>query len=114
MKHALLLLAASLALTAPTFAQQGWDDYETKLITVSGAIIQSRYETPNAAIGVDTPEKMWTVVLAAPSRMTSRGVSADMISLGRSVIVQGYVSKTDKDEMRAERITVNGKTFEMR
>ena len=33
---------------------------------------------------------------------------------GKTVTAYGYPSTVDKDEMRAERITVDGKTYEMR
>lgn len=114
MKRSVLALAGALVVTAPAIAHHGWGNYETTLVTISGAVVKSRYENPHATISVHTPEKQWTVMLAPTSRMTSRGVSADMVAVGRSVIVQGYISKSDKNEMRAERITVNGKTFEMR
>jgi hypothetical protein len=46
--------------------------------------------------------------------MSSRGVSAQMIAVGKTVSAYGYPSTATPDEMRAERITIDGKTFEMR
>jgi len=37
-----------------------------------------------------------------------------MVAAGKSVSAYGYASTVEKDEMRAERITVDGKTFELR
>jgi hypothetical protein len=37
-----------------------------------------------------------------------------MIAVGKSISAYGYPSTATPDEMRAERITVDGKTFEMR
>jgi hypothetical protein len=37
-----------------------------------------------------------------------------MIAVGKTISAYGYPSTVEKDEMRAERITVDGKTFEMR
>lgn len=37
-----------------------------------------------------------------------------MLKVGKSVSVEGYVHKTDTSEMRAERITLDGKTVELR
>ena len=34
--------------------------------------------------------------------------------VGKTVSAYGYPSTVEKDEMRAERITVDGKTYEMR
>ena len=60
------------------------------------------------------PDKVWTVTLAPTSRMINRGATADMVAVGKTVSAYGYASTVEKDEMRAERITVDGKTVEMR
>jgi hypothetical protein len=59
-------------------------------------------------------DKIWTVTLAPTSRMSSRGASEKVIAVGNNVSAYGYPSTVEKDEMRAERITVDGKTYEMR
>ena len=46
--------------------------------------------------------------------MTTRGLAEDMLKVGTSATVEGYRSKTDEKEMRAERITIAGKTVELR
>jgi hypothetical protein len=46
--------------------------------------------------------------------MTSRGATADLVAVGKTVSAYGYPSTVEKDEMRAERITIDGKTFELR
>jgi len=59
-------------------------------------------------------DKVWTVTLAPTSRMSSRGATEKVIAAGNNVSAYGYPSTVEKDEMRAERITVDGKTYEMR
>ena len=59
-------------------------------------------------------DKTWEVVLAPPSRMTSRGLTEEMLKVGSTATVEGYQSKSDEKEMRAERISVAGKTVELR
>ena len=57
---------------------------------------------------------------ARPSRapdfgcVTNRGATADIIKVGKAVSAYGYPSTVEKDEMRAERITIDGKTIELR
>jgi hypothetical protein len=46
--------------------------------------------------------------------MQSRGATAEMVAVGKTVKAEGYASRVEADEMRAERITVDGKTVEMR
>jgi hypothetical protein len=107
-----LLLAATSAVSV--FAHHGWGSYDaSKPITVTGPIETSKYENPHAAITVKA-DKVWTVTLAPVSRMQSRGASPEFVGVGKTVSAYGYPSTVEKDEMRAERITVDGKTIEMR
>ena len=56
----------------------------------------------------------WTIVLAPVSRMQLRGLSAELIKEGTQVSAEGYSSRRVENEMRAERIRVAGKTYELR
>jgi hypothetical protein len=56
----------------------------------------------------------WEVILAPVSRMTRRGLSEEMLKARTQVAVEGYPSTQHEHEMRAERITVAGKTYELR
>jgi Family of unknown function (DUF6152) len=108
-----LLLAATSA--ASVLAHHGWGGYDaSKPITVTGPIETSKYENPHATITVKAADKLWTVTLAPVSRMQSRGASPEFVGVGKTVSAYGYPSTVEKDEMRAERITVDGKTIEMR
>jgi len=46
--------------------------------------------------------------------MESRGLSKEMLAAGTAAQVEGYVHLKDKSEMRAERISIEGKTVELR
>jgi len=108
----LLFVATS---TASVFAHHGWGSYDaSKPITVTGPIETSKYENPHATITVKAADKLWTVTLAPVSRMQSRGASPEFIGVGKTISAYGYPSTVEKGEMRAERITVDGKTVEMR
>jgi len=54
------------------------------------------------------------VVLAPPARMESRGLTKDKLKVGATVTVMGYPHKQTRDEIRAERIVIDGKTTELR
>ena len=93
----------------------GWSEYDqTKTLTFTGKILEMTYENPHGMIKLEVEKKKWTVVLAPPSRMESRGLLKDMIKSGTTVTVVGYPHLKIKDEMRAERITVGKKTTELR
>jgi hypothetical protein len=96
-------------------AHHGWGSYDAKNpVTVTGKILTSVYENPHATITVQGKDKVWTVTLAPTSRMRNRGAIPDLIKVGNEVTTYGYPSTSEKDEMRAERITSGGKTIEMR
>ncbi len=115
MKRMLATLTAAAALTGTAAAHHGWGSYNaSKPVTVAGQILTSKYENPHATITVRAPDKVWTVTLAPTFRMSNRGALAEIVAVGKTVTAYGYPSTVEKDEMRAERITVDGKTYEMR
>jgi hypothetical protein len=110
-----IAVAALLAVTGAAAAHRGWGSYDAaKPVTIAGPILTSKYENPHATITVSATDKVWTVTLAPTSRMSNRGVTSDLVAVGKNVSAYGYPSTIEKDEMRAERITVDGKTYEMR
>jgi Family of unknown function (DUF6152) len=108
-------LALSVGGTAGVLAHHGWGSYDaSKVVIVEGPIETSTYANPHATITVKAADKTWTVTLAPTSRMESRGASAELVAVGKVVKAEGYASRVEPGEMRAERITVDGKTIEMR
>lgn len=98
-----------------TLRHHGWTNYDQqKVLDYTGTIQSSAYENPHASIQVNQDKKVWTVILAPVSRMETRGVTADMVKKGNAVRVVGYPHKKVKDEMRAERIFINGAKCELR
>ena len=108
------ILAVSL-LALPALAHHGWSEYDSsKALTFTGKIVESGYEHPHGHIKLETPGKVWHVVLAPPSRMENRGLPPADLAKGRTVTVVGYANREKPEEMRAERITAGGKTVELR
>jgi Family of unknown function (DUF6152) len=111
----LAAFGALVVLTGGALAHHGWGSYDAaNPITVAGPILTSKYENPHVTLTVRNRDKVWTVTLAPTSRMTNRGALAAMVAVGKNISAYGYPSTVDRDEMRAERITVDGKTIEMR
>ena len=112
-RAAALIFAAAFA--AAAWAHHGWSEYDgTRLLKLSGTIVESGYEHPHGYIRLATPGKTWLCVLAPPSRMEVRGLSKDALKPGASVSVEGYANRGKPEEMRAERISAGGKTVELR
>jgi uncharacterized protein DUF6152 len=116
-----IFLAAILAGPAMVLAHHGWSEYDSsKTLKLTGKIVESGYEHPHGHVRLETKGegatagKTWNVVLAPPSRMERRGLDKSALKPGGSVTVEGYPNRDKPEEMRAERITVNGKTVELR
>ena len=110
-----LVLLAALGLPAIGLAHHGWSGYDTNsVLNLDGTIREAGYEHPHGYVKLETPGKTWLVVLAPPSRMENRGLPASALKVGAKARVEGYPNRTDAQEMRAERITVDGKTVELR
>jgi len=109
------LLVAIFVCSAFEPFHHGWANYnQDKTLDYKGTIEELVYENPHASAKVKEKDKVWTVILAPVSRMEARGVTADMIKKGATIQVVGYPHKEIKDEMRAERIFVDGKKYELR
>ena len=108
------LLAIALS-TGPALAHHGWSGYDgDKTMNLTGTIREAGYEHPHGYVKLEVPGKTWFVVLAPPSRMENRGLKREMLAAGTPATVVGYPNRTDPEEMRAERITIAGKTTELR
>ncbi len=106
---------AALCLSGGALAHHGWSSYDSsRPLTLTGVIRQSGYENPHGFVDLEAEKGKWHVVLAPPSRMESRGLPKSALKEGTKVTVEGYPHRTTKDELRAERITVEGKTVELR
>lgn len=111
-------VAVGLALSLPAglaFAHHGWGSYDTaKAFTMTGPVQHLEWANPHAHLTMSHDGATWEATLAPVSRMTARGLTAEMIKAGTTVSVYGYPSTRAPNEMRAERITVDGKTVELR
>jgi Family of unknown function (DUF6152) len=104
------VLAAGAAL-----AHHGWGSYDAaKPFTIRSSVEKLQWQNPHVHLDVKHQGATWEAVLAPPFRMDARGLRPEMLKAGTMVSVEGYPSTRAEREMRAERITVGGKTFELR
>lgn len=112
-----LLMAMLTLLTGTVWAHHGWTGYLEKEQTITGTIREMNYENPHGSVRLQAEGangKTWLVVLAPTGRMTDRGLTRDALKVGTTATVVGYAHRSTPDEMRAERITIAGKTTELR
>ncbi|MGH2426092.1 MAG: DUF6152 family protein [bacterium] len=114
MKLTIVVIVLSLTATAVQ-AHHGWGGYDgNTVLNLTGVIRESTYEHPHGTLKFAAGDKTWDVVLAPPSRMQVRGLTQEMLTPGTRAVVVGYPHRTIAGEMRAERITISGKTTELR
>lgn len=109
------IMAAALVCFSFTALHHGWSSYDQKkVLNLKGEILEYSYDNPHGMLKFKTEDMAWTVVLAPPSRMESRGLPESMLKKGTQATIVGYPHLKIKDEMRAERITIGEKTTELR
>lgn len=97
------------------YAHHGWTGYdESKTVQYTGVIKEAGYENPHGFVNLEVDKKIWRIILAPPARMESRGLPKERLKVGGTATIVGYQNKQIKDEIRAERITIDGKTTELR
>ena len=109
------ITVAALLAAGAAAAHHGWGSYDAnRTIVLDGSIMESRYEYPHGAVVIEYEGERWTATLAPPSRMQSRGLAREDIAVGKRIKAEGYPSTAHENEMRAERVTVDGRVIEMR
>jgi hypothetical protein len=96
-------------------AHHGWGSYDaSRKLIIRSEVKHLQWQNPHVHIQLDHENATWTVVLAPVSRMQLRGLSPELIKMGTAVDVEGYPSRRVEHELRAERIRVKDKTYELR
>jgi hypothetical protein len=114
-KHTILMTLAAILSAGAASAHHGWGSYDAaRVFTISAPVETLSWADPHARIMLKYEGAVWEATLAPLSRMQARGLSEEMLKPGTPVVVLGYPSTRHQHEMRAERITVAGKTVELR
>ena len=108
----ILVTAASVGAAS---AHHGWGSYDaTKVFTINAPVETLTWADPHTHIMLKYQGNTWEATLAPLFRMQARGLTREMLKPGTMVTVVGYPSTQKQNEMRAERITVAGKSVELR
>lgn len=108
-------LAALALAVGPVLAHHGWGSYDANRgFMVRAELLEVQYRNPHAQVVVEHDGQRWDVILAPTSRMEARGLPENALEVGKNVMIEGYPKTDGTPEMRAERITVDGITVELR
>ena len=97
-------------------AHHGWSEYnDRQTLNLTGKIRSVGYDNPHTIIELEASDKkVWRAVLAPPSRMQRRGLPEKALKVGEIVRLVDYPNRSDRSEMRAERLVINRKIIELR
>ena len=113
--HQIIIATLAIGISGAAVAHHGWGSYDaSKMMTLENAVTRLEWQNPHVHIAVNRGSESWELVLAPPFRMEARGLNPEMIKVGTQVRVEGYPSTRTERELRAERIVVGGKSFELR
>jgi hypothetical protein len=113
-RFSLLAIAAVLVLaTHPVAAHHGWagngqEEFELVGTVESGVSLAG----PHATMKVMADGQVWDITLAPGARTERAGLKEGVIPVGAKVTIHGHRNKDPKRfEIKTERVTWNGKTF---
>ncbi|HXD72336.1 MAG TPA: DUF6152 family protein [Vicinamibacterales bacterium] len=116
MKRLLFVVVAAAALFLPkaALAHHGWGGNLDEEFELSGTVTRPvSLAGPHATMMIkDAQGHEWTLTLAPPPRTSAAGVKDGMFAVGTKVSAHGHRNRDMKKyEMKTERITVDGKTY---
>ena len=113
-----LVIGASIVALAfsgiPAAAHHGWAGNQDQEFEVSGTVTTGvSLAGPHATMKIkDDKGQVWDLTLAPPARTDSSGLKEGTIPVGAKVMIHGHRnSDLKKFEVKTERVTWNGKTF---
>lgn len=110
-------LAAFVLAFAPArvAAHHGWGGNSTEEFELTGTVEKPvSLAGPHATMQVRAEGKVWDLTLAPPARTERAGLTEKVIPVGATVTVHGHRNSDPKKfEIKTERVTWNGKTFDV-
>lgn len=104
-----IVVAAGLTVSA----HHGWGGYQTAEFELEGTVARDvSFDGPHATMRLRAGDQLWDLTLAPPARTASAGLRSGIIPVGARVVVHGHRHVDPKRfEVKTERVTWNGKTF---
>jgi hypothetical protein len=111
---ALLALVVSASLASQAIAHHGWGWATDEEFELTGEIAKVRLGNPHGEVTLSAEGKTWVVEVGQPWRNERAGLTEALLSIGEVITVHGHrSSKTDERLMKAERVVINGKNYNL-
>ena len=110
-----ILVAALAAPNLPALAHHGWDWAQAEQTEMRGTIQKVSMAPPHPSLTVKADNGVvWQVDLSNPSQTERSGFTGNSAKPGDSIVILGNRHKDKaKRVMKAVRITVGGKTYDL-
>ena len=106
-------LLAVLLSASPVWAHHGWAGNSDEEFELTGTVQTGvSLAGPHATMKLLADGKVWDLTLAPPAATDRAGLKEGIIPVGAMVTIHGHRNKDPKKfEVKTERVTWNGKTF---
>jgi hypothetical protein len=106
-------ILALLVLAIPLSAHHGWAGNSDEEFEITGTVENGvSLAGPHATMKIRVDSQLWDLTLAPPARTSEAGLKEGVIPVGARVTVHGHRNRDAKKfEIKTERVTWNGKTF---
>src|SRR5215468_5409667 len=105
-----------LAVTTTALAHHGWAGQSTEDFTLKGKVSKAlSLSGPHATMQItDEKGQVWDLTLAPPPRTEAAGLKEGLIPMGADVSILGKRNLDPKKfEVKTERVTYNGKNYDV-
>jgi hypothetical protein len=113
----LLLFAAimlALLLAPAAFGHHGWGWATDEEFQLTGKITGTKLGNPHGEVSIEVQGAQWVVEVGQPWRNDRAGLSAAMLSVGRTITVHGHRSAKQGERLvKAERVVIDGKSYNL-
>jgi len=108
-----MALAAFVMAVLPATAHHGWGGNSQEEFELTGTVEQAvSLSGPHATMKIRAQGQLWDLTLAPPPRTQAAGLTEKAIPVGAQVKIHGHRNSDPKRfEVKTERVTWNGKTF---
>lgn len=109
-----IALAFALFPSAPIAAHHGWAWATNEEFALPGTVKAVRHGNPHGEMVLETRSGEWTVEIGQPWRNEGAGLTPSVLKVGTRLVVHGHRSaKKNQRLMKAERIVIAGKSFNL-
>ena len=108
-----VIVCALALLPLSAAAHHGWAGNSDEEFEITGTVSSPvNLGGPHATMKIKAKGQVWDLTLAPPARTSSAGLTEGLIPVGAQVTVHGHRNSDPKRfEVKTERVTWNGKTF---